>query len=343
MLSRFENLGQQLRAIYIADTNGQPDARLQHRATGMNEDVGSMGGHALDTEFVERILSRTYDLGQFIGRAMKIPITQRNATGLRLSLFAEASRATGSRLGGLRMTWLKEGGVIPASKPTLRSVDMRLAKLAGLIYMTDDLFSDVPALEKILEEAFAEETAFAVEYSAFTGNGAGELLGVLNSPSLIAVAKQGGQSAATIVAQNIIDMFGRMWGPSRHRACWFVNMEAEPLLIPLVNVASGDRLYEPAKVPGEYAMMLGSPVIPVEYCSAPGTVGDIVYADPSQYLITDKGGPQFTPSIHVAFLTAENAFRFIYRVQGQSSWSAPVTPMNGANTLSPFVALEARA
>jgi hypothetical protein len=48
-------------------------------------------------------------------------------------------------------------------------------------------------------------------------------------------------------------------------------------------------------------------------------------------------------SVHVAFLTDESIFRFIYRVDGQPIWNAALTPFKGSNTLSPFVVLAARA
>ena len=69
---------------------------------------------------------------------------------------------------------------------------------------------------------------------------------------------------------------------------------------------------------------------------------DIVLADLSQYLLIDKGGISAASSIHVRFLYDENVFRFIYRVDGQPIWNAPITPYKGAGTLSPFVTLQAR-
>jgi len=44
----------------------------------------------------------------------------------------------------------------------------------------------------------------------------------------------------------------------------------------------------------------------------------------------------------VAFLTDEMVFRFIYRVDGEPIWNAPLQPFKGSNTLSPFVALASR-
>jgi HK97 family phage major capsid protein len=91
-----------------------------------------------------------------------------------------------------------------------------------------------------------------------------------------------------------------------------------------------------------YGTLMGRPVIPVEQCSTLGTVGDIVLADMSQYLLIDKGGIQSAVSMHVQFANDETVLRFVYRVDGQSLWSDDLTPYQGTNTVSPFVALASR-
>jgi HK97 family phage major capsid protein len=92
-----------------------------------------------------------------------------------------------------------------------------------------------------------------------------------------------------------------------------------------------------------YGTLFGRPVVPVEYCSTVGDVGDVVLADFSQYVTIDKGGMQSASSIHVRFLNDEQVLRFIYRVDGEPTWKSPLTPFKGSNTLSPFVTLAARA
>jgi hypothetical protein len=46
--------------------------------------------------------------------------------------------------------------------------------------------------------------------------------------------------------------------------------------------------------------------------------------------------------IHVAFLTGEQAFRFMLRLDGQPTWKKPLTPYQGSALKSPFVTLAAR-
>ena len=92
-----------------------------------------------------------------------------------------------------------------------------------------------------------------------------------------------------------------------------------------------------------YGTLLGRPVVPVEFASTLGTVGDIMLADPSQIVQIDKGGMQAASSIHVQFVTDETAFRFVYRIDAQDTWNAPLTPFKGSNTLSPYIVLATRS
>jgi hypothetical protein len=63
----------------------------------------------------------------------------------------------------------------------------------------------------------------------------------------------------------------------------------------------------------------------------------------SQYLLIDKGGVRGDSSTSVRFLYDERAFRWQMRVDGQPTWNSALTPLNGSNTLSPFVNLATRS
>ena len=47
--------------------------------------------------------------------------------------------------------------------------------------------------------------------------------------------------------------------------------------------------------------------------------------------------------MHVKFIEEEQTFRWSLRTDGQPLWRTALTPYKGTNTLSPFVALAARA
>ena len=88
--------------------------------------------------------------------------------------------------------------------------------------------------------------------------------------------------------------------------------------------------------------LLLQPEVVNEFSSAIGDLGDIVLADWSQYKLATIGGVEAASSMHVQFLTNQMAYRFIRRVDGNSTWQSALTPYKGTKTQSPFITLEAR-
>jgi HK97 family phage major capsid protein len=184
------------------------------------------------------------------------------------------------------------------------------------------------------------------EDAIFRGDGAGKPLGFLNSPAKVSVAKESGQASKTIVYENVVKMWSRMWARSRANAVWFINQDVEPQLYTMSQVigTAGVPVYLPANgISGQpYGTLFGRPVIAVEYADTVGNEGDISFVDLSQFVLADKGGVQAASSMHVNFLQDEMVFRITYRVDGQPIWHSALTPYKGANTLSPFITLAAR-
>lgn len=339
---KFKTFGEQLMAAYRASMpGGQVDNRLTTRAaSGLNESNPSDGGFLVQQDFVSELLKRTYETGILASKVKKIPIST-SANGLKINAVDEDSRANGSRFGGVQTYWEGEADKLAGTKPKFRVLELSLKKLTGLCYATDELLQDTAALESVIRQAFAEEFGFKIDDAILTGTGAGEPLGILNSSSLVTVAKESNQTEK-ITVENLIKMWNRVWSRSRNNAVWFINQEIEPYLYTLkigttpVYVPAGGLSEKP------YGTLFGRPVIPLEQCSALGEVGDIILADLNQYLLIDKGGINAQSSIHVRFLYDENVFRFIYRVDGQPIWNKPLTPYKGTATQSPFVTLAKR-
>lgn len=343
---RFNSLGDQLGAVIRAAKFSQTDDRLKVlNQLGLNEGVPSEGGFLVQTDFVTELLKRTYELGALASRVRKIGVSA-NANGLVMNALAENSRATGSRWGGVQSYWLHEAGTKTPSMPTFRQIELKLKKLIGLCYSTDELLQDTAALESIISQAFSEDFAWMIDNGIYRGTGVGQPLGVTGHAATVVVAAEPGQAAATILYENIVNMWSRMWARSWQNAVWFINQDILPQLhtMSLAVGVGGVPVYLPAggASASPYGQLMGRPVIPIEQASTLGTVGDITLADLSQYLMIDKGGIQAASSIHVQFVTDQSAFRFVYRCDGASMWDLPLTPANGTNTLSPFVQLATR-
>lgn len=349
----FSSMGEQLAAVIQSKTTGNTDRRLTAinekqlkimGATGMHEAGFAEGGAFLQPQYDNNLMERTYQTGKVLSRIPEQPIAA-NASAYSALLIKETSRATGSRYGGLRVYRVGEGGSITASRPEFERKEIKPHKLAALCYLTDELVRDATALQGHVERLFPLEASFVMENELFSGTGSGQSMGVLNANATISVAKETGQAAASVVAKNFQKMWARYWAAARGNAVWYVDQSVESVLDDLY-IPAGTSGFSPGFITvgpdGSYRIK-GAPVVPVEYCSALGTVGDVVLADFTQYLGVSKGGLKTDSSIHVAFTTDELALRFVWNFAAEPMWRSALTPANSGSTLSPFITLATRA
>jgi HK97 family phage major capsid protein len=335
--------GEFLQAVHRAHTGLGADPRLfQAAAQGAGEKVGADGGFLVQQTQADGLLQKMHDVGQILPLISPVPLGA-NSNGIKINAVKETSRATGSRFGGVQGYWVDEGVAPTASRPKFRKVALELKKLAALGYATDELLADAIALESVMTRAFAEELTFLTEDAIINGLGAGMPLGILNAGCLVTQNKEGSQTNTTVVGNNLSNMWARLPARSKANAVWLINVDVEPQLDQLV-FPVGATSIEARFItygPDGILRIKGRPVMPVEYCATLGTVGDIILADFAEYAFIQKSVQQAS-SIHVAFTTDEMAFRATYRVDGQPTWESALTPFKGTNTLSPFVALQAR-
>jgi HK97 family phage major capsid protein len=314
---------------------GYRDQRLfPLKATGLNEAIPSEGGFLVTPDIANGIYENMWSVGNVLSRFSPITVS---GNGLTIRAVDETSRADGSRMGGVRGYWMNEAATKTASKPTFRNIDLKLKKVAALVYATDELLDDTQALEGWITRNVPDELRFQVEASIMNGLGVASPLGILQAGCLISATRT---DASEVDAADVSRMWSRRYlGPQDY--VWFVNASVMPQLYQMA--VSNDPVYVP---PGgfsasPYGMLFGRPVIETEYNPYLGTVGDILLASPSQYALITKGGIQSASSIHVKFVEDETAFRFVFRVDGEPIWASAVTAYDGTNTVSPFVALAA--
>lgn len=354
----FKTFGEQLQTIRAAAegarTGRAPDPRLvavndyaqiTAAASGLNETVGSDGGFAVQLDFSERLMGRIDSEAVLWPQAEEVPLSP-DSNGAKINLIDESSRATGSRWGGVQVYWEDEAEAATAKKPKLYQLEMTLKSLRGLAYRTDEIAQDWTASGAVLERSFTSEMAFSLDDAAVRGTGAGRPMGFLNASCLVEASKVAGQAADTVVAENIFRMFTHMPARSKRRANWYINGDLWDQVFSLAQVigTGGTPLFIPTGALGDApgGTILGRPVIEIEQASAPGDVGDISFVDMAEYLRISKNGIQQATSIHVEFLTGQEAFRWTLRTNGHPGWKNAVTPYKGARSKSPFVALEAR-
>ena len=345
----FSSFGEQLQAIAKSSMpGGSVDPRLlelQNAASGGAAAVSSDGGYLIQADFASGIIHETYESAELASRCRQVEISAASDS-LKANSVDETSRATGSRMGGIQVYRAAEADTVEGTKPKFGKIELKLEKLMGLAYITDELLEDATGIESIYRQGFTEEFSFVLDNEILNGTGAGQCLGILNSDATIVVDKENGQDADTIIKENIDNMWSRMIARSRKNAVWLINQEIEPQLdnLQMSLGTAGTPVYMPpgglADTP--YARLKGRPVIPIEQASGLGDKGDIMLVDFKQYLLIKKGGLKQDQSMHVRFIYGENTFRFTMRNNGQPIPRKPLTPFKGTKTLSPFVTLQAR-
>lgn len=346
---KFKSFGEQLIAVRNACMGRRFDNRLEYderAAAGMNENIPSEGGYLVQTQFLPELWRKMISTSIFASDCDEQKVGP-NANGLSWNELKEDSRANGSRYGGILAYWGSEASTTTASKPQFTKRKIDLEKLFGMVPVTDELLSDTVGLDSLLSDLVGKEFGFQLDDAAINGTGAGMPLGLLSSPALVSVAKESGQTAATVVYENVKKLHNRLIGSSMANAVWYINQDVETELesMALAVGTGGVPVYMPANGISDrpYGRMYGRPVKYLEQCAALGTVGDIIFADPTQYRFVKKGDIKKDVSMHVYFSTDQQAFRFILRVNGEPLWTNKLTAYKGSTTRSPYVALATRS
>jgi HK97 family phage major capsid protein len=291
-------------------------------------------------------LQDVFQTGVLASRCRRQPISG-NANSMKINGVDETSRVS-TRYGGIVGYWASEAELKTKSAPKFRKIELNLNKLIGLCYATDELLDDAAALEGFIRDGFVGEFGFLMDDAIVNGTGAGQPLGILNASCLVSVAKETGQNAATIVAENIDKMFARRFASQTSNYVWLYNQTIEPQLSQMSYAVGtgGIPVYLP---PGglsdtPYGRIKGLPALAIEQAAALGTAGDLILANfPNGYVIAEKGGIKSDMSIHVRFIYDESVFRFVMRTDGQPVRASALTPYKGGSTQSHFIVLDSRA
>jgi HK97 family phage major capsid protein len=319
--------------------------KLQNVATTYGaESTGADGGFAVPPEFRRAIWEKVNSQDNLLTRCAQMEVAGNSIT------LPKDETTPWQTSGGVLAYWEGEGDATTASKPQLKLDTLRLNKLMALVPISEELLSDAPAIESWLRMKAPAKMVSKINTAIIRGNGVGQPLGILEAGSLVSVAKEASQDAASVWFANVVKMYARLYAPCRPNAVWLINQDVEPELLQMAfdpEATSKVPVYLPPNGVSQspFGTLLGRPVVPVEACSTAGTQGDIIVADLTQYLALVKAGQgvQTDVSMHLYFDQALQAFRFIFRMSGQPLWGSTISPENGSNTRSWAVTLDARA
>jgi HK97 family phage major capsid protein len=318
--------------------------KLQRVRNAFSSTVPSEGGFLIPETLRSELLRVSLETSIVRPRARIIPMET-----LRVPFPAvDSTSNVSSVFGGIVGYWTEEGAALTSSSASFGRIVLDAKKLTAYTEVPNELISDSgQSFQAFIDEMFPEALGFYEDYAYLAGTGVGEPLGVFNAGNgaLISVAKESGQSAATIVWENIAKMYARMLPSSLNRAVWVVSPDTFPELATMaLSVGTGgSAVWLTNGAAGPPMTILGRPVIVSEKCSVLGTVGDINFVDFGFYLIGDRQVMSAMSSPHYKFNTDQTAYRIIQRVDGRPWLNSAITPKNNGSTLSPFVQLATRA
>lgn len=345
----FKNFGEQLKAIKDATTGGKRDPRLDQlnnefkNASGANEGVGSEGGFAVQTDFAGLMMSSAAKAGQILPLLDQYEVGA-GANSVKWVDIEETSVAS-TVFGGIQTYWAAEAAAVTATKPKLVEKELKLEKLMGIAYATMELEEDSGFISSLYEKGFTLAIQRALEEAVISGNGNGKPLGLINSGSKVEIAKENNQTAGTVLWENISKMHNRLLNKDVvGNPRWLVHPDvADQLDFLNFPVGTGGvPVYLPATQEGALTQLKGKGIIESDFCSAVGSVGDIIFTNLFDYMLITKGGIRKDTSIHVQFLTGENCFRFIFRANGMPKKNKTTSIKNSSNARSNIITLAAR-
>ncbi len=340
----FNSIGEFVSAVIGAGRPGarSVDERLHFEAaaptTYGNVNTGADGGYLVPPEFARQVYSHSLAEGSFLPLTDELPVS-----GNSITLPRDETTPWGTD--GIRMYWQGEASAANQTKPKLGEASLKMRKIIGLVPLTDELAADALAAGSYCRKKLGEALAWKVNSAIVDGTGTGMPLGFRASSVIVAQAAEGSQTADTINAANVAKMLGRLPPASlaSSKVRWLISNDSINQL-PLMTIGQ-QPIWTPPQAGFKDAPMgylLGRPIVVSQVCQTLGDAGDIQLVDFGQYVTISKG-PEYAESMHLFFDADAMAIRLTFRMDGQPWMSAPVSPANGATTLSPFVQLAARA
>lgn len=322
-------------------TSGLPES--QKKAIGLNTFDGDTAGSLVLPEFAPTIMEKSYG-NDLWGRTDNYTVGGNTMTFPKSK---DEDRRDGQRSGGLGHHWVGEEKEIKAFRPGVDDFSLKLKKLAIVVFVTEELLSDASyALTQWVSRKVREELDFALGNATVRGTGVLQPTGYLGHSSSVVVDAEGSQGANTVTGKNILDMYARRIAGATSSYAWYMNQDVQAQLPGLV-LGGGEAAQLVYQPPGMLSSapngsLMGLPIVPTEFNSSIGNVGDIALCDYSKMVTIGKGGVTEDVSTHVEFLRDQVAYKFTIRVDGRPCDDEPVTPFQGTNTQSAFITLAAR-
>jgi HK97 family phage major capsid protein len=340
---KFENAADYFRHAWHLNRDPHARAKMEDIRNSYSSVVPADGGFLVPETLRSQLLQIALESSVVRSRATVVPMETARVPFPMI----DSTTNVGSVFGGMIGYWGEEGAALIESNPKFGRANLDAKKLTGFALVPNELLQDsLISFAALIETLWPQALAFFEDVAFMSGSGSGEpngFLGAGNSAS-IAVTKEVGQAADTIVLENVIKMYSRMLPSSLARGIWVCSPEAIPELYTMaLSVGTGGGPVMLTNVAGPAPMTIfGRPLVVSEKAGRLGDRSDLAFVDLSYYLIGDRQQMSADSSTEYKFGNDQTAFRIIQRVDGRPWLKSAITPQNGGPTLSPFVEIEAR-
>ncbi|MGW4856992.1 phage major capsid protein, partial [Streptomyces sp. NPDC004288] len=284
--AKFNSAVDYLNTIWHLNTAPDNLARLAELRNAASSVSPADGGFLVPETLRSQLLEIALEKAVVRPNATVIPMDSARVPFPAIDVSSNAS----SVFGGMVAYWGEESAALTDANPKFLRIELDAKKLTGLSVVPNELLQDSAiSFSALIERLWPLTLAFEEDSKFMTGTGVGEPLGFLGSANSAAVAvpAESGQPSATIVYENVVNMYARMLPSSLNNAVWLVSPDAIPQLYTMaLSVGTGGNsvFIVNAAGPGP-ATLFGRPIIVSEKANTLGSRGDIAFVDLTYYLV----------------------------------------------------------
>lgn len=338
--AEFVSIANVVRGIYDKKLE-RYDVR-NNKALGQVESTSDVGGFFLsertNNEFLmsaERLqpymaMRRTFKMS---GKSMVFPV------------LADEDRST-DEVAGLALARVAEGATITEDTIQIKQARLSLNKAARIVKVSNELMSDsVIAMGPVLTDVFGKCVSLLQGKDFFEGTGGGQPLGFLNANDLHTTDKVDGQSASTILYENVLEMAMRIDPGGGDGTVWLAhpNTLKDLALMVVIVGTGGHAIWAAESINTLPRTLLGYNLHFTEHAKTLGVKGDINLVNMGAYFYATQGeGLIVEASPHANWTSDEISFRAKIRDDGLPWRSGKKTDRQNWETAN-FVTLETRA
>lgn len=334
----FETMAEFLHAVRFRP-NDQRLAYVDRSAVDMSAeqrmDSGPAGGFAIPTQFRNELMRVPEQGAIFRPRARVIPAgSPPDAAITMMSLDQDGTTTGTSARGGVKVTWIGEGGQKPVTDTKLRQITLEPKEVAATMEATDKLLRNWQAAGSLIESLMRDAITAAEEDAFLNGNGVAKPLGVLNSTAAITIAR----GASGVTYNNLTDMLSKLLMRGGNPV-WSLSQSELPKIMKITD-PQGGYVWQPNARDGVPQTLFGYSMQINEFNPQADAAGSISLLNLDYYLIKDGSGPFVASSEHVKFDQNKTMFKIFWNVDGQPWLKLPFIQEKGFQ-VSPFVLLGA--